>query len=285
MQKTNGIMNNLMKCVIRYVLIFLAMLITPWVAQPIAKLFDWVALAWSDEGLLRPFFVEVFTAFFWLLEWAAFLVIDGYLKKRAALQMASQSQENAQTETPEMLEEVATADEEKSENAKKAKKKSEPLFSKTPLLPMRNVLILFTITAACILLVTLQIGLKVKPFYELGDKTTYVKMLIKGGEIIRNLVKGMWIVCILKTSLTMAEEIVKGCKEKTMDWRENQVSLLKWCIVVVLTLAFGVFDVILFANAFALTYIVFYMAFVAIYFFANQAPIKSYLLICFIYIF
>ena len=284
MQKTNDVKNNILKCVIRYALIFIAVLITPWIAQPIAKLFDWVALDWSDEGLLRPLFVELFTAFFWMLEWAAFLVLDGHFKKQDALKMSAEQDENA-TETSQPVAEAAVTDSEKANNVKKTKKKSEPLFPKTPLLPMKNVVILFAITAACILLVTLQIGLKVKPFYELGDKTTYVKIIIKGGEIIRNLVKGMWIVCILRTALMISEEIVNGCKEKMANWQENQVTLLKWSIVLILTLAFGLFDVIYYANPFALTYVAFYVAFTAIYFFTKQAPIKSYLLICFIYIF
>ncbi len=281
MQKINCNKAKITENIVCYVLIFLAVILTPILAQPIAKLFDWVVLDWSREGQLRPFFIELFTAIFWLVEWIGYSHLKKFLAKKAQLN-------NAANETEAAVQEAAISNAVDKKQAKKAAKEAKKAKKATevkPLLPILNVVVLFGLTAICIIVVTLQIGFKVKPFYELGDKTTYVKMLIKGGEIIRNLVKGMWIVCILKTSLTMAEEIVKGCKEKTMDWRENQVSLLKWCIVVVLTLAFGVFDVILFANAFALTYIVFYMAFVAIYFFANQAPIKSYLLICFIYIF
>ena len=285
MQKTNCISKKLMGNIIRYVLVFLAVILTPLLAKPIAKLFDFVELAWSNEGLLRPFFVELFTAIFWLLEWIGFFFLDKYLKKRFAQKQENSNSEMETMATDESVKEAAFADADvgvdaNEATAQKQKGKKAPLFKQTPLLPMKNVAILFLIAAACIVVVTLQIGFKVKPFYELGDKTTYTKMLIKGGEVIRNLVKGIWIVSIMKTALSIMEELpfMAKVQEKTAPW-------IKWLGVCVLAVAFGIFEIFVFANPFVWTYILFYVAFTAVYFFTEQAPVKSYLLICFIYIF
>jgi hypothetical protein len=270
--------------VIRYALIFIAVLVTPFLAQPIAKLFDWAVLSWSQEGQLRPLFVELFTAIFWLAEWIGFCFLDKYLKKRFALEnkdTLAKNQENSEALSAAAVGDVTETNEAIKENAdKKRKKKREPFFEKTPLLPLKNVVILFLIAAACIVVVTLQIGFKVKPFYELGDKTTYSQILIKGGEVLRNLAKGIWIVCILKTSLSLMEEL-----SKNWQMAEKHAKLLKWLSVGALSILFGVLDIILFANPFVWTYILFYAVFTAVYFFTNQAAVKSYLLICFIYIF
>ena len=278
MRKINCISNKLWRSIVCYILIFLAVILTPLLAQPIAKLFDWATLSWSQEGQLRPFFVELFTAILWLLEWAGFLFLDKYLKKRMA-----NRQENSETTNiaQEPMQEVAVGEAEKAEKKEgKEKKKKKTISQKKPLLPLRNVAILFFIAAACIVVVTIQIGLKVKPFYELGDKTTYTKMLIKGGEVVRNLVKGIWIVSILKLALSMMEELVEQGKIKG-----NYASIIQWVSVCVLTVIFGIFDIFVFANPFVWTYILFYVAFTAVYFFTEQASVKSYLLICFIYIF
>ena len=275
MQKSNVISKTLIENVARYVAIVLMMVVTPLLARPVAVLFDWAVLAWSKEGTLREFWVEFFTAVFWLLEWAAFLLFEYFvLRKHRAT--SKKAEEVSQTPVSEVEAEAAVA-----EGDKPKKKWKLPFqWTKRAILPSLNVAILFAIAAACILLVTLQIGFSVKPFWELGNKATKSSLIIKCGEVARNMIKCIWIVAILKTSLRLSEEIFNNFKleDTVKKW-------LVWLGVGALVLIFGVCDILLFANAFWWTYLLFYAAFTAIYFFTEQAPIKSFLLILFIYIF
>lgn len=267
MQRDNCSKAKIKENIIYYVLIFLAVVATPILATPIARLFDWASLSWSQQGELRPFFVELFTAVFWLLEWLGFI----YIRKRFMQKQAAAVDVN---EEGIIEQEAAIADINQDKKTKKAKRAPKPL------LPRKNVAILFLITVACIIVVTLQIGFTVKPFYELGDKTTYTKMVIKGGEVLRNVIKSIWIVSILKTAVSMMEEL-----SVTDKLPKKYAPLIKWIGVCLLAIGFGVFEMFVFGNSFFWTYILFYVAFTAIYFFTEYSPIKSYLLICFIYIF
>ena len=271
MQIENSAKAKIKENIIYYALIFLAVIATPILSAQTAKLFDWAVLSWSQQGELRPFFTELFTAIFWLIEWIVFL----YARDRFIQKQQTSAVENIVKNKEESLaQEAAISDDRKGKRAKKSR------YKQSPLLPRKNMAILFLITVVCIVVVTLQIGLKVKPFYELGDKTTYTKMLIKGGEVLRDLTKGIWIVSILKTALLIVEELPFFDKVS-----KKYATLLKWLGICLLAIIFGVFELLIFDNPFFWTYILFYVAFTAIYFFTARAPIKSYLLICFIYIF
>ena len=276
MQKSNLFSKTLIENVVRYAAIILMLVVTPLLARPMAVLFDWAVLDWSREGTLREFWVEFFTAVFWLLEWAAFLLLEHFVVKkyRAQGETVEEVSETAETavEAEAALTELAQTE--------KKKRKFSFTWTKRDILPSLNVAILFAIAAACILLVTLQIGFYVKPFWELGNKATKSSLIIKCGEIARNLVKCIWIVAALKTSLRIAEELFENIQVE-----ETLKKWLIWLGVGVLCLLLGVCDLLVFTNAFWWTYLLFYVAFTAIYFFTEQAPIKSFLLILFIYIF
>ena len=66
--------------------------------------------------------------------------------------------------------------------------------------------------------------------------------------------------------------------------KEN-LKWLVWVGVGFLLLGFGVYDVLMSANPFAWTYLLFYVAFTAVYYFAERNNVKAFLLIFFIYIF
>ncbi len=279
MQKSSVISKTLIENVMRYVAILIMIVVTPLLARPMAVLFDWAVLDWSKEGTLREFWVEFFTAVFWLLEWSAFLLLDHFVVKKYREQAKTAEEVSVNSVNTETEEEAAVAAAELTQTEKK-KRKLSFTWTKRDILPSLNVAILFAIVAACILLVTVQIGFSVKPFWELGNKATKSSLIIKCGEVGRNLVKCIWIVAALKISLRISEELFENVQveEKLKKW-------LKWLGVGGLCLLFGVCDLLVFANAFWWTYLLFYVAFTAIYFFTEQAPIKSFLLILFIYIF
>ena len=228
--------------------IILALLVTPFLALPVAKLFDWAVFEWSKNGELRDFYTYLFTALFWVLEGVGFYFLDKYV-----LQKKVTSAETTDGEPQEQSQDVAEG---------KAQKKKE----QAPLLP-------------CILLISVQIGFEVKPFYELGEKTTRSEIMNKVGEILCNGVKSALIVAFLRAGLALGQAIVKE------DATETQKTWLPWLVAGVLMLVFGLCDVLLTANPFAWTYMVFYVAFTAIYFFTERSVGKSYGLIFFLYIF
>ena len=60
MQKPKFVTPRFIENGVRYAVFFLAVTLTPFLALPIAPLFDW-----AGYSLMRPLFVEVFTCIFW----------------------------------------------------------------------------------------------------------------------------------------------------------------------------------------------------------------------------
>lgn len=263
----------------RYAVYFVLVIVTPLLAKPMALLFNWVSY-----GQLRGFFTELFTAIFWLLEFAALIGTENALKKKfAAKTVAAEetvastegSEETAAPEAAEAAEAVETAEAPKKKKRKKKTKEKKP---PAPPLPLKYVGILTAIVAACILLISAQIGFEVKPFYDIGEKVTGYELLEKIGVIVKNMVKCVWVLLFLKASLAMAEEGLKTYGKAEKKW-------LVWLIAGALLMLFGVYDVFVSRNPFWWTYLLFYVAFTAVYYFTEQGDVKSYLLIMFIYIF
>jgi hypothetical protein len=240
---------------LKYLLYFLLVVVTPFLAKPVAKLFNWVSY-----GQLRVFFTELFTAIFWLLEFAALILIENAVRKKLAPQ------------TEEIAEEA-----QEEQNAKK-KKKAKRAKAEMPPLAMWRVGALTAIAAVCILVISAQIRFEVKPFYDIGEKVTGYQLLDKIGAIVRNAVKCVWITLLLKSAYAMAEELLPCFKAQDKPW-------LGWLLAGAMLMLFGVYDVFVGRNPFALTYLLFYVAFTATYYFAEKRDVKTYLLILFIYIF
>ena len=100
------------------------------------------------------------------------------------------------------------------------------------------------------------------------------------GEAFRNLVKCALIMVALVNSRWIMEDVLQSNK---IEGKFQEY--VKWLGVGVLVMLFGTCDVLAFATPFTWTYLFFYAAFTAIYFFTEQSPVKSFLLIFFIYIF
>ncbi len=241
-----------------YGLVFLAVVITPFLADFVAVLFDGVSLKWSEPGLLRPFFTHLLTVLFWIFEILAFSLIKKYVKRQ-------KEGDGVETE----LEREVAASETKGEGKERAR-----------LLPMKNLLALFGIAVVCVLLITLQIGFNVKPFYDIGKKINYNTLFNKGGEYVMICFKCVLLQILLKMSFEIFDNV---CKIYQME--ENLAKWIRFIGTGALIFLFGVYDAIVWTGKYFLTYLFFYVMFTFVYFLTERHIIKSYFLILFIYIF
>ncbi len=262
----------------RYALCFLAVILTPLVAAPLAKLLDWVAY-----GQLRKFITDLITCLFWGGEVIAFYFTEKAIKKKIKKRQAERIDVLEISEKAEALGNFESSEENEnySSEVRTKKKKEKRIKTKADLLPLTTVGVLTAIVVACVLMISAQIGFKVKPFYDIGEKVTGYELLDKIGAIVKNAVKCMWILILLIVSDNLACEIlskVNGLSEKAKTWG-------RYLFTGVLVLLFGLYDVLAHSNPFALTYLLFYIAFTAIYYLTKKSRAKSVLLILFIYIF
>lgn len=251
---------KLIENAVRYAVYFLAVLLTPLLTEPMADWFDWVGY-----GRLHAMFANAFTGIFWLLQFIVILVVEEFLKRRAA-------------KKPQTEERQITVEELPTEGEATVKKKKES----TPPLPLRNLFILTGIVALCVLFISAQIDFKVKPFYELGEKVNGYELWNNFTVIGRNAVKCVWIVLFMRATLSFTETLFAEVPN------EKRKKGLIWLGVIVALLPFGLYDVLIsgMSLAFGLTYLfLFYPAFVLVYYFTEQRGVKAYLLIMFIYIF
>lgn len=265
----------------RYALYFVLVLVTPYFAKPIVPLFDWVGY-----GQMAGFVFELFTALFWAVELIILLIVEIVVRKKqrkrilqnadadGALANAMEKRGNEpldRTLDASFKSWVKAKDEAEILQAQPQKKKGE----KQPPLPLWNVLLLAALTIACVALISVQTGFQVKPIYDIGEKVTGHQLLNKIGILIRNCVKCVFISLLLRESFEMADAIVGKDGSK---W-------YVWLIGAAFVLAFGVFDVIRDANPFWWTYLIFYVAFTAVYALTKRNIGKTFALVLFIYIF
>lgn len=273
----------------------LAIFLTPLLAKPIGMLFDPVVSDWWKHGELRVFYTGLATAFLWLGEIIGLYFLDKRLQKKfnvqidpAKPQVASvQTQATEPTEqTPaqptqsEQEQEAATASATEEGTEKATPIKATPAKPKTQLLGWDRMIAIFLICVACILIISAQIGFQVKVFYELGERVILTEIVNFSGTAGRDIAKCGWIVLLIKCGFGIFEGLFENV---TLKPKAKKVCV--YLCVTALILAFGVYDVLSTQNPFAWTYLLFYVAFVALYALLNGAPIKSYLLILFIYFF
>ena len=244
--KENEMIRNITKDVIAYAVCLVLVVVTPFLAKPLAVCFDWCYLEWTSPGSLRFFFGELFTVLFWIAEIVALFLLKGKINPTAQKELAAT-------------------------NATKTEK---------TILPLKNVGILLLITSVCILIISAQIGFKVKLAYELGEKMTLSQLVGAGGTLAKNIVKCGWILAAIRLSLRIFEKVFND-----LEVDDKRKQLYQWLCVAATALVFGIVDVIVYQNPFAWTYLLFYLAFVAVYYFTEKNLIKSYLLIFFIYVF
>ena len=233
---------KMIKNLIYYALCFLAVVVTPYLALPIVPLWDW-----AGYGLMRQLFHEAFTVIFWAIELVAF-----YIVKRKILDKRFKAASTDETQQVEK--------------------------QQRPLLPLKNVFILFGISILCILIISIQTGFQVKPIYDIGEKVTGYEIWNKIGWLGKSIAKCVWILLILMCTHEIATEALRSFPEKKQKW-------LIPIVVGGLLFVFGICDVLISANPFALTYLLFYVAFTAVYYLTERSVPKTLLLVMLIYLF
>ena len=273
----------------RLAVYLLAFFLTPLLAIPLGILFDPVTLSdWWHRGDLRGFYTGLITGFLWLGEFIALYCIDKKLQKKFNLQIdpvkPTAKQNKPTTEQPASTEKTAQSQEAAASSTQTTDKptaKTTPAEKpKTELLGWDRMVAIFLISAACILIISAQIGFQVKVFYELGERATLIEIINFSGQAGKNIAKCGWIVLLLKAAFGLFENLF----DKPTIVKKTQNIWTYLCVTAVMLL-FATYDVLVPINPFGWTYILFYVAFVALYALTNRAPIKSYLLILFIYFF
>lgn len=268
--------NRLIKNIIRYLVYFLAVILTPLLFRTsswIVRAFDWVGYS-----QMRPFFKELFTLIFWIVEMIAFYFIEKKHYPKAerssafalseAMKKAAEKQEiNENGQGRVEMNEIA------SETGRR---------KKTPLLPLKTVVTLTVIVAACILVLSAQIDFWVKPFYDIGENVQGYVLFNRIAVIARNVVKCVWIVWILAASREIACEIC------ALGKNEAEKRGLFFGAYMGLFFIFALYDVLTAGMTLSIgvTYFVlFYPCFVLVDALTKHNTVKSYILIVLIYIF
>ena len=221
--------------------------VTPFLAQLTSPCF--VQISYDQ---LTPFFVDIVCTLMWLIEIALIVSVERLIKRK--------TKPTAPTEGKK----------------KKEKKEKKPIS----VLPLKNVLLISGIIIGCLVVVGLQIGLEVKPFYDMAYRVTSAYAYLNNlGPIIMALAKCLWIILILKAALAMGEAAFGVIDAKGLQ------TFLVWFFATLVLFVLGLYDIIFFENKYALTYALFYVLFPLLYALAKKSDGKYYLIILFIYIF
>lgn len=263
--------------IIRYVGYFACMALTALFFRGIfhedSELLFTQAMDLIGYGQMRPCIQNAFIMIFWGMEMAAFYITDlrKTWRKRREVYEACQSIEN-------------TEQTENDGGRYALKEKNAFIFKKekTPLLPMRNVIMLLALVAACILIMSAQIDFHVKPFYDLGNNVQGYDLFNRISVVTLNIVKCVWIVWILKISREIGLEISALAK------KEGDKRAIFFGVCMGLFFLFALYDVLTagITISVGVTYFVlFYPCFVIVDFLTRHQTVKSYILIMLIYIF
>ncbi|MBE5747224.1 MAG: hypothetical protein E7352_03495 [Clostridiales bacterium] len=234
----------------RFALYMALILVTPYLAGFTSPWF--IQISYNQ---LTPFFVKVVLTLLWLMEIGIIVLVERLIKRKKAKQQAG--------------EQVAI----KEPKSKKEKKEIS-------VLPLKNVLIIVGIILACLVVVGLQIGLEVKPFYDMAQRVTSAYDYLNNvGPIILAVAKCLWTVLIIKVALGMGEAVFGVLESKA--WK----AILTWGFATILLFSFGLYDIVSSESKYAWTYVLFYLLFPLLYWLTKKSDGKFYLIILFIYIF
>ncbi|MDE7431738.1 MAG: hypothetical protein K2N34_07485 [Lachnospiraceae bacterium] len=189
---------------------------------------------WAGYGAMRGFFDELFTSLLWIAE---IIILVIFYRVRFKYKIIFNDKVKGQ------------------------------------ILPLKRIFIISGIVAACILVISAQIGFQVKPFYDLGEKFNGYQFLNNIGIFLRNMVKCVWIVIMIKAAVEFFEQIPR-------------IGTIKYFYVgLAMILTVGVYDIVMKMNNLPVTYLFLYLIYEIIYLLTDRHPIKSFLLILFIYLF
>ncbi len=191
-------------------------------------------LDFAGYGAMRPFFKELFTSIIWVVIVIIAQII--YLKKLSYNLFCEKGYKSGE-------------------------------------LPIKRILFIGGIVALCIIIISAQIGFQVKPFYDLGEKFNGYDLFNNLGIFLRNAVKCVLVVIMLKA----ATNIIESFNIKN----ENYIPYAG----IVLALTVGIYDLIMGLNNLSITYFFLYVVYGWIYLLTEKAPVKSYLIILFLFLF
>ncbi len=248
----------------RFAVYMALIIVTPFFADMTSP---WFVQISYDQ--LTPFFVDIVLTLLWLIEIGILVAIERSIQRKCANKNVVPQQETRVDKTDER-------EDLRGKKTKKVKKEKKDIS----VLPLKNVLIIAGIILGCLIVVGLQIGLEVKPFYDMADRVTSAYAYLNNlGPIIMAVAKCLWIILILKAALAMGEAVFGIIADKKVQ------TFLVWGFATLVLLIFGLYDILFFANKYALTYVLFYLLFPLLYALAQKSDGKYYLIILFIYIF
>lgn len=188
----------------------------------------------AGYGAMRAFFDELFTSLIWLVGIIAMFIV--FLKKYKYNILSDKD-------------------------------------TRGEMLPLKRIIFIGVIVSACVLIISAQIGFQVKPFYDLGEKFDGYDMFNNLGIFMRNAVKCIWIVIMIKASHNLVETVLK--KEK-----------FKYPVCgIVLMLTVGIYDLIMGVNNLPVTYFLLYIVYGWLYLLVEKNSMKAFLLILFVLFF
>ncbi len=260
MTKPKFLTRKFIESAARFTLYFLAIALTPFLAEPIAPLFDWAAY-----GGLRDLFAMIFTAIFWGVEVSIFCILSKrFLHKKHPVEECGEEEECPHCK-------------------RKKKKKKEPC----PPMPWKNLGILTAITVGSILITSAIIGFQVKPFYDMGEKFTGFEMWTAVGRIVLNAIKCIWVAFMLRNATVMAGEIIAAYQPDAKPWK-------KLFIASAILSLFAIFDICtgILVEPYgwtewllAIAYFLYYLSFPVVYHYAEEHLGKTYFVVVMTYIF
>lgn len=249
--------NRLLENVARFATYVAMVVLTPWLAKPLAQLFDWVCY-----GEMILFFEELLTIIFWIAELVTFFILE---KKRTRKRLG-------------ILDKKTENDGGVSATNVQADEKEEK--KDIPLLPMKNVLAIFACICLCVLVISAQIDFQVKLFYDIGQGKGGYDLVNYISVVGKNVVKCIWIVWLLRVTRIIAEEI-SVLRKKDFDQKT-----VYWCVYLAIVLLFALYDVLISGMnfGFAITYLLlFYPIFLVVDYLTKYNGVKSFFMIMLIY--
>ena len=283
MEKSAQTIKKFVANLVRYLVYFVCVVVTPILTKPIAPFFDWVGY-----GQMRDMFARVFTCIFWALELIMILLVELNIKANEeqsireglnverSIRKGLKCGETLDATLDESFRAWTKAKENEHKLPQKTQKGKKMRRVKQPPLPLWNVVLLTLISVGCILLISIQTEFQVKPIYDIGEKVTGHQLYSKIALWVCNIIKCVWIVFFLHAAFGMAEVLTRSYQGK---------SWLTWLVCGVMLMIFGTLDAFCNMAPFSWTYLLFYATFTLVYYLTKRNGGKTFGLVLLIYMF
>ncbi|MBQ5445125.1 MAG: hypothetical protein IIT48_00410 [Lachnospiraceae bacterium] len=140
-------------------------------------------------------------------------------------------------------------------------------------LPFKRLLTITIIVSACIVIISAQINFKVKPFYDLGDKFNGYQLYYHLGVFLRNIIKSIWIVILIKAITEFVETV-----------RNRKYNIYPFAGIILMG-TLGVADMVFKVNNLSVSFLLLYIVYGWLYLLTERNYLKTVLLVMFLIIF